>query len=613
MYAVCPEVVHNLVSFAAASTDIRRSRTEKDRSNYICLIATNSYSEAMSKPDFRVKRYAHDKYKFLVRGKVDGKWKRRYFVMESEAIAFAEQQNAEAQKGNGDRASPRNGATPRPAESTSAARSTSTTDFAKLVAPTYLGPRIQRYLGDSWSMHLPFAYDLMREVAPKVFVELGVKHGESYFSFCQSAAENKINVRCYGVDSWQGDVQTGKLDPKIQDEVAAHNWQYSSFSELKVMFFAEALGDFPDASIDLLHIDGTHTYSEVKADFESWLPKLSSNGIVLFHDVIVRDRGFGVWKVWEEIAREDNSFLFEFGYGLGVWKRQPVAPSDSFFVRRLLGANKTERRDLNAYYANAAAALALWQGLQKQSAIENQVTRFKTEAEERTQQVVHFQRDAKEKSKHVIQLQGDLEEKSRQVTHFQREAEERSCQVAQFKAESEEKAKHVAQLQQDLQQKTTQVLHFQRESDQQAQRLERVRNQFDLAGERLTRAQNELLDARWEALTLRGTVLRGNNPAESSSFRLVELENRAETAASERDHLRAMLTALQNDFEHARVAAQAREGELRDQLKAAVKELRAAQKQMDRLRENISRKLILPFGKTQRKLQQLTAPTPEND
>jgi predicted nucleic acid-binding Zn-ribbon protein len=199
------------------------------------------------------------------------------------------------------------------------------------------------------------------------------------------------------------------------------------------------------------------------------------------------------------------------------------------------------------------------------------------------------------------------------VAHFQREAEERSRQLAQFKAESEEKSKHVTQLQQDLQQKTTQVLHFQRESDQQAQRLERVRNQFELAGERLIRAQNELLDARWEALTLRGTVLRGNNPEGSSSFRLVELENRAETASSERDHLRAMLTALQNDFEQERVTAQAREGELRDQLKAAAKELRAAQKQMDRLRENISRKLILPFGRTQRKLQQLTAPRPGND
>ena len=68
-------------------------------------------------------------------------------------------------------------------------------------------------------MHLPFAYDLMRELAPNVFVELGVWKGESGFTFCQSAAENKINVRCYGVDSWRGDVQTGNLDLSSKREV----------------------------------------------------------------------------------------------------------------------------------------------------------------------------------------------------------------------------------------------------------------------------------------------------------------------------------------------------------------------------------------------------------
>lgn len=507
-----------------------------------CFVAINSYERAMWKPPFRVKRCASAKYKFLVRGKVEGKWKRRYFVTETEAIAFAERQNAKTEGRNGDGSTPQDASTPRPAELTHATQSAPTTDFAKLVTPTFLGPRIQRYLGDSWCMHLPFAYDLMRELAPKVFVELGVKQGESYFSFCQSAAENKINVRCYGVDSWRGDIQTGNLDPEMQHEVAEYNWQYSSFSELKTMLFAEALGDFPDATIDLLHIDGTHTYDEVKADFESWLPKLSPNGIILFHDVMMRDRGFGVWKVWEEIAREDNSFLFEFGFGLGVWKKQPVAPSDSFFVRRLLGANKTERSDINEYYANAAAALALWQRLRRQSSAENEVARFKTEAAERTQ---------------ITQLQRDLEERSRQVEHFQRETE------------------------------------------QQSHLLERLRSQVEASND-------QLLDARWEALTLRGILLRKTDSAETPSSRVLELENRVETTTSERDQLRAMLAFLQND----QGELHATQNELKatqNQLKTMAKDLRSEQKQMDRLRARISGKLILPFGKSQRKLQELTA------
>jgi cephalosporin hydroxylase len=597
----------------------------------------------MPKPLFRVKRYAHPKYKFLVRGKVLGKWNRRYFVTEGEAIAFAEQQNAKAQKRNGDGSSPQDGATPHPVESTRAARSTSTTDFAKLVTPAYLGPRIQRYLGDSWSMHMPFAYDLMRELAPKVFVELGVKLGESYFSFCQSAAENKINVRCYGVDSWRGDIQTGELDPEIQREVADYNWQYSSFSELKEMLFAEALGDFPDATIDLLHIDGAHTYSDVKTDFESWLPKLSPNGIILFHDVMLRDRGFGVWKLWEEIAREDNSFLFEFGFGLGVWKKQPVAPSDSFFIRRLVGANKTEKRDINEYYANAAAALALWQSLRRQSGAENEVARFKTEAEERTQQVAHLEREVEEKSKHVLLLQADLEKRSQQLADFQRELEEKSKQLADFQKELEEKSQQLADFQKELEEKSQQVAQVEREAAQfktkadegskhaaelqrlnerQSQHLERLKDQAEIASDRLTRAKTELLDARWEALTLRGTLLRKTDSAETPFSRILELENRVETTTSERDQLRTMLVSLQNDVEQERLAGEGRQSELRAaqdqldaaraQLKAVTKDLRSEQKQMDRLRSSTWRRLILPFGKSQ-KLQQLTASRREDD
>src|SRR5436853_2242485 len=107
----------------------------------------------MPRMRFRVKPYAHRKYKFLVRGKVLGKWRRRYFVTEAEAIAFAEQQNAKVPRKNGDAAFPQNGAKPRRSRPARGARSTATIDFAALVTPTYHGPQIRRYLGDSWCMH----------------------------------------------------------------------------------------------------------------------------------------------------------------------------------------------------------------------------------------------------------------------------------------------------------------------------------------------------------------------------------------------------------------------------------------------------------------------------
>jgi cephalosporin hydroxylase len=554
----------------------------------------------MWKPPFRVKRYANAKYKFLVRGKVDGKWKRRYFFTEPEAIAFAEEQNAAAEKRIAPPLQLVSAPAPRqpvtPAQLPPGIQSLDTIDFTHLEHPVYLGPRIERYLGDSWCMHLPFAYDLMRELAPKVFVELGVKQGESYFAFCQSAADHKINVRCYGVDSWLGDVQTGNLDPEIQPEVARYNWLYSSFSELKVMLFAEAVGDFADESIDLLHIDGTHTYAEVKTDFEAWLPKLSPDGVILFHDVVVRGGGFGVWKLWEEIRGENNSFLFEFGHGLGVWKKQAVKESDPAFVRRLMTANEAERRELNRFYANAAAALALWQQVQKQPDTAVTVSRLRQEAAEKEIQITHFQRETDEKIRDLQQRIVSLNTEADQLRESGR------------KTSGLERA------------------------------LETLRNQLEQKEDLLNRASKDLLDAQWEALTLRGRVLSNAECPDASFSRVLELENRAELAESDREHLREMVTGLEKDVESARLSQQSGRQELKivheqleatqDQLKATQDQLKATQdqlkgsqdqlelsakglrlyrKQMDRLRRNALRKLILPFGRSQRKLQELTA------
>jgi len=225
---------------------------------------------------------------------------------------------------------------------------------------TVLGtPSIHRYLEGPWQMHLAFAYHLVRELNPNVFVELGVYKGESYFAFCQSVQENNLVTQCYGVDTWRGDPHSGFYCAEIGEEVADYNRRYAHFSHLLARTFKEAVEQFEDQSIDLLHIDGAHRYEDVKEDFEMWRSKLSENGIVLFHDVMEREHEFGVYRLWEEIARPRASFLFEFGHGLGVWKGAPLTNNDAPFLRRLFLANSHERQIIDHHYASIAEEVEL--------------------------------------------------------------------------------------------------------------------------------------------------------------------------------------------------------------------------------------------------------------
>ena len=172
---------------------------------------------------------------------------------------------------------------------------------------------------EAWHRHIPFAFALVALLRPRVLVELGTHKGDSYCAFCQSASIFDTGTRCHAVDTWAGDAHAGLYGPEVLADLRAHHDpRYGAFSRLMQMRFDEALAHFDDGSVDLLHIDGLHTYEAVRHDFLGWKPKLSARAVVLFHDTNVHTGDFGVHRLWRELCTEHEGFELRHGHGLGV-------------------------------------------------------------------------------------------------------------------------------------------------------------------------------------------------------------------------------------------------------------------------------------------------------
>ena len=131
-----------------------------------------------------------------------------------------------------------------------------------------------------------------------VIVEVGSHLGATS---CMLALANKNN-KVYCVDTWRND---GQMPDPTKDTFLEFKNNTKDFSNITALrgTSEEVVKNFNE-KIDLLFIDGDHSYDGVKRDVLNWIPKCKEDAIVAFHDVgPVGSIEYGVTKVIDEYIK----------------------------------------------------------------------------------------------------------------------------------------------------------------------------------------------------------------------------------------------------------------------------------------------------------------------
>jgi glycosyltransferase involved in cell wall biosynthesis/SAM-dependent methyltransferase len=430
------------------------------------------------------------------------------------------------------------------------------TDTLKALAHPTLSPLFWRpeRLGapSAWWEHVPFAYWLVCAVAPRIFVELGTHTGVSYAAFCEAVNRAGLGTRCYAVDTWQGDPHAGFYGPEILNDLRSfHDEHFAAFSTLLEFTFDEALAHFEDQSIDLLHIDGVHTYEGVRHDFESWLPKLSDRAVVLFHDINVHRDDFGVWRLWAELREKFPTFDFVHGYGLGVLAvgkdiKAPVAALCELADPTAIALIRTRFARLGRHWrVDTQHRLLAQESREFADSAQVQDEQLRAELAQHSAEAEQLRAELTQRSAEVEQSRAELAQRSAEAEQLRAELTQRSAEAEQLRAELTQRSAEVEQSRAELARRSAEAEQLRAELTQRSAEVEQRRAEVEQLRKDFRAASTRALDAKQQMADLRGK-------AEQSEARVRLIEAQRGEAAVRASQLTDALNQAQAELDSVR-------------------------------------------------------------
>jgi predicted O-methyltransferase YrrM len=157
---------------------------------------------------------------------------------------------------------------------------------------------------NNWFNYKRFYKKITKEKEYKVFVEIGSWKGHSTRYLGKLLKDRDIVI--YAIDLFDMTYKEyDSIEKKYLFEIFNYNIRRLNNIEPIKSISWEASEKFNNASVDFVFIDADHTYSSVKKDIESWLPKVKKGGIISGHDYF---NPCGVKQAVDEIFSDKVEF-----------------------------------------------------------------------------------------------------------------------------------------------------------------------------------------------------------------------------------------------------------------------------------------------------------------
>jgi len=150
--------------------------------------------------------------------------------------------------------------------------------------------------GANMAGFVPLLYSIARDYRNgqrgiKTMVEIGVRGGISTNSFLyglRDRSNKHSHMRLYSID-------INDCSGVVKDNTLKKYWEFILGDSKKV------IKTWDKGDIDVLLIDGDHSFEGVRDDFRFWEPYVKEGGIILLHDVLWPHKGVikffwdGIW------------------------------------------------------------------------------------------------------------------------------------------------------------------------------------------------------------------------------------------------------------------------------------------------------------------------------